>query len=58
MRRQFEMEKLVGHLTGNPLGRLEMHAPFVYLGNDKKNKWTATFGLAAPKTLLKQIEEM
>jgi protein SCO1/2 len=53
-----EMEKLVGHLTGNPLGRLEMHAPFVYLGNDKKNKWTATFGLAAPKTLLKQIEEM
>jgi len=53
-----EMEKLVGHLTGNPLVRLEMHAPFVYLGNDKKNKWTATFGLAAPKTLLKQIEEM
>lgn len=53
-----EMEKLVGHLTGNPLGRLETHAPFIYLGNDKKNHWRATYGLSTPKTLIKQIEEL
>jgi len=35
-----------------------MHPPFIYIGNDKKNKWTETYGLAAPKTLMKQIEEM
>lgn len=53
-----DMQKLVGHLTGNPLGRLETHAPFIYLGNDKKNRWIATYGLSAPKTLMKQIEEL
>ena len=56
--RTAEMEKLVGHLTGNPLGRLETHAPFIYLGNDKKNHWIATYGLPAPKNLMKQIEEL
>jgi protein SCO1/2 len=53
-----EMEKLVGHLTGNPLGRVQIHVPFIYLGNDKKAHWTTTYGLAAPKILAKQIEEM
>ena len=53
-----EMAKLVGHLTGNPLGRIEMHAPFIYVGNDKKNNWAATYGLDAPKKLVKKIEEM
>jgi protein SCO1 len=56
--RTVEMEKLVGHLTGNPLGRLETHTPFIYLGNDKKNHWTATYGLSAPKELIKKIEEL
>jgi len=56
--RTAEMEKLVGHLTGNPLGRLETHAPFIYLGNDKKNRWIATYSLSAPKNLMKQIEEL
>lgn len=55
---KIEMEKLVGHLTGNPLGGQEMHAPFIYMGNDRKNRWTATYGLAAPKTLVKQIEDL
>lgn len=53
-----DMSKLVGHLTGNPLGRIEMHSPFIYIGNDKKNNWAATYGLAAPKKLVKKIEEM
>ncbi len=53
-----EMEKLVGHLTGNPLGRLETHTPFIYLGNDKNNHWIVTYGLSAPKELIKQIEEL
>ena len=53
-----EMAKLVGHLTGNPLGRIEMHSPFIYLGNDRKNRWAATYGLAEPKQLVKKIEEM
>lgn len=53
-----EIAKLVGHLTGNPLGRIELHSPFIYLGNDKKNKWAATYGLAAPKNLVKQIDDM
>jgi protein SCO1/2 len=56
--RKTDMAKLVGHLTGDPLGRPEMHSPFIYIGNDKKNKWAATYGLATPKTLVKQIEEM
>jgi protein SCO1 len=55
---KIEMEKLVGHLTGNPLGRLQTHVPFIYLGNDKKSHWTATYGLAAPKSLVRQIEEL
>lgn len=55
---QEEMVKLVGHLTGNPLGRIEMHSSFIYIGNDKKNNWAATYGLAAPKTLVKKIEQM
>lgn len=55
---RIEMEKLVGHLTGNPLGRLQTHVPFIYLGNDKKSHWTATYGLAAPKNLVRQIEEL
>jgi protein SCO1 len=55
--RTVEMEKLVGHLTGNPLGRLQTHAPFVYLGNDKTNHWIAPYGLSA-KDLMKQIEEL
>lgn len=53
-----EMKKLVGHLTGNPLGRLETHAPFVYLGSDKKNQWISTYGLPAPRNLIKQFEEL
>jgi cytochrome oxidase Cu insertion factor (SCO1/SenC/PrrC family) len=53
-----EMAKLVGHLTGNPLGRIEMHSPFIYMGNDRKNNWTVTYGLAEPKHLVKKIEEM
>jgi protein SCO1/2 len=53
-----EMAKLVGHLTGNPLGRIEMHSAFIYIGNDKKNNWAAIYGLAAPKKLVKRIEEM
>ena len=53
-----EMEKLVGHLTGNPLGRLEVHAPFIYMGNDKNNRWIGAYGLTEPKQLMKQIEEM
>ena len=53
-----EMEILVSHLTGNPLGRLQTHAPFIFLGNDKKNHWIATYGLSAPKKLMKQIEEL
>ncbi len=56
--RTAEMEKLVGHLTGNPLGRLQTHAPFIYLGTDNKNHWIATYGLSAPKKLVKQIEEL
>jgi protein SCO1/2 len=53
-----DMAKLVGHLTGNPLGRIEMHSPFIYVGNDKKNNWAAIYGLAAPKKLVERIEEM
>lgn len=53
-----DMAKLVGHLTGDPLGRIEMLSSFIYIGNDKKNNWAATNGLAAPKELLKKIEEM
>ena len=53
-----EMAKLVGHLTGNPLGRIEQHSSLVYIGNDKTNTWIATYGLAAPKTLMQTIEEM
>src|SRR4051812_39462135 len=53
-----EMAKLVGHLTGNPLGRIEMHSSFIYIGNDKKNNWAAIYGLAAPEKLVKKIEEM
>ena len=53
-----EMEKLVGHLTGNPLGRLQTHAAFIYLGNDETNHWIAPYGLSAPKELIKQIEEL
>jgi protein SCO1/2 len=53
-----EMEKLVGHLTGNPLGRLQTHAAFIYLGNDNKSHWIVTYGLSAPKDLIKQIEEL
>ncbi|MGA9767574.1 MAG: SCO family protein [Blastocatellia bacterium] len=53
-----EMAKLVGHLTGNPLGRIEMHSPFIYMGNDKTDNWAVTYGLAAPKKLAKKIEEM
>jgi cytochrome oxidase Cu insertion factor (SCO1/SenC/PrrC family) len=53
-----EMGKLVGHLTDNPLGRQEMHAPFIYMGNDKKNSWTGAYGLTEPKQLVKKIEEM
>ena len=56
--RTAEMAKLVGHLTGNPLGRLQTHAPFIYLGNDKTNHWIETHGLSAPKKLMKQIEEL
>ena len=53
-----EMAKLGGHLTGNPRGRIQMHSSFIYIGNDRKNNWAATYGLAAPKTLVKKIEEM
>ena len=53
-----DMAKLVGHLTGNPLGRIELHSPFVYIGNDKKNNWTVEYGLAAPEALVRKIEEM
>lgn len=53
-----EMAKLIGYLTGNPLGRIEMHSPFIYIGNDKKNNWAAVYGLAEPKRLAKTIEEM
>jgi cytochrome oxidase Cu insertion factor (SCO1/SenC/PrrC family) len=49
-----EMAKLVGHLTGDPLGRIEMLSSFIYIGNDKTNNWAATYGLAAPKELLKK----
>jgi protein SCO1/2 len=53
-----EMAKLVDHLTSNPLGRIEMHSSFIYIGNDKKNNWDAPYGLAAPKELVKKIEEL
>lgn len=53
-----EMSKLVSYLTGNPLGKIETHSSFIYLGNDKKNKWIVTYGLTAPKNLVKQIEEL
>lgn len=53
-----DMSKLVGHLTGNPLGRIELHSPFIYIGNDKKNSWAATYGLAEPKELIEKLEEM
>ena len=53
-----DMGKLVGHLTGNPLGRIEMHSPFVYIGNDRTNSWIMEYGLAAPKTVLRRIEEL
>jgi cytochrome oxidase Cu insertion factor (SCO1/SenC/PrrC family) len=53
-----EMAKLVGHLTGNPLGRIELHSSFIYIGNDKTDNWAAIYGLAAPKNLVKKIEEM
>lgn len=53
-----EMAKLVSHLTGNPLGRIEMHSPFIYIGDDKNDNWAATYGLAAPKKLAKKIKEM
>lgn len=53
-----DMTKLVGHLTGNPLGRIEQHSSFIYIGNDQKNNWAAAYGLAAPKKLVKKIEEM
>lgn len=53
-----EMTKLVGHLTGNPLGRVEMHSPFIYIGNDKKNYWAVSNGLSEPKKLMKKIEEI
>jgi protein SCO1/2 len=56
--RTVEMEKLIGHLTGNPLGRLQTHAAFIYLGNDKTNHWIAPYGLSAPKDLIKQIDEL
>jgi protein SCO1 len=53
-----DMSTLVGHLTGNPLGRIELHSPFIYIGNDKRSRWVATYGLAEPKRLMKIIEEM
>ena len=53
-----DMAKLVGHLTGNPLGRIEMHSPFVYIGNDSKNNWTVEYGLAEPKTLVRKLGEL
>lgn len=53
-----EIGKLVGHLTGNPLGRVELHSPFIYIGNDRKNNWAAIYGLAVPKKLAKKIEKM
>lgn len=56
--RKEEMATLVGHLTGDPLGRIEMHSPFIYIGIDKKNNWDVAYGLAAPKKLVKKIEEM
>lgn len=53
-----DMAKLVGHLTGNPLGRIELHSSFIYIGNDKKNNWAAIYGLTAPKKLAKEIDGM
>ena len=53
-----DMAKLVAHLTGDPLGRLEMHSSFIYIGNDKKNKWDGIYGLDSPKELVRKIEEM
>ena len=33
-----DMRKLVGHLTGNPLGRIDLHSPFIYIGNDQNSR--------------------
>jgi protein SCO1/2 len=53
-----EMKKLVGHLTGDPLGRLELHSAFVYIGNDKTDHWTTSYGLDDPKALAGRITEI
>lgn len=53
-----EMGKLVGHLTGNPLGRIDLHSAFIYAGDDRRNVWTTAYGLSAPAELVKRIDEL
>lgn len=53
-----EMRRLVGHLTGDPLGKLELHSAFVYIGNDKTDNWTTAYGLDDPKALARKIAEI
>lgn len=53
-----DMKKLVGHLTGDPLGKIDLHSSYVYIGNDKTNNWTTSYGLGEPSALARIIAEI
>jgi protein SCO1 len=47
-----EMNRLLKTLTGNDPGPKEMHASFMFIGNDKTGAWTTVDGLSEPDELL------
>ena len=52
-----EMDKLLAAL-GASVSRREDHTPSVIVGNDSKNIWTRTYGLAKPSLMVELIESV
>ena len=52
-----EMEKLLIAFTGEGAGPRDIHAGFIFIGNDKTQRWTYVDELTSPAEIEKRINE-
>lgn len=53
-----EVKKMIEDFTGNRPGPKEIHASFVFIGNDKTENWLSAEGLASPEHLTSLINQV
>jgi len=53
-----EMRKMIEDFTGNKPGPKEVHASFIFIGNDSTETWTDAEGLTSPEHLISLIDRL